>query len=79
MLMVGGLSKLFKISDPLVGFLGTFCSSISRIVYAAATTATMMYVARTIDMFVSVRALTLKSIISTFVETAELGNCSVWK
>lgn len=33
----------------------------------------MMYIARTADMFVSVRALTLKSIISTFVETAELG------
>lgn len=33
MLMVGGLSKLFKLSDPLVGFLGTFCSSIARIVY----------------------------------------------
>lgn len=33
----------------------------------------MLYVARTVDMFVSVRALTLKSIISTYVDTAELG------
>lgn len=33
----------------------------------------MMYIGRTVDMFVSVRALTLKSIISTFVENAELG------
>lgn len=32
-----------------------------------------MYAARTVDMFVSVRAVTLKSIISTFVDNAELG------
>lgn len=37
------------------------------------TTSTMLYVARTVDMFVSVRALTLKSIISTFVFAEELG------
>jgi len=73
MVMVGGLSKLFKLSDPLVGFLGTFCSCISRIVYALATTGTMLYVARTIDMFISVRALTIKSVLSTFVDPEELG------
>lgn len=93
MIMVGGLSKLFHLSDPLVGFLGTFFSGISRIFYVsnatdslqicqfndqfhlqtAATTSTMLYVARTIDMFVSVRALTLKSIISVFVDSTELG------
>lgn len=39
----------------------------------AATTSTMLYVARTIDMFVSVRALTLKSIVSVFVDSTELG------
>lgn len=33
----------------------------------------MLYVARTLDMFIGVRALTIKSTISTFVETAELG------
>lgn len=33
MIMVGGLSKLFHLSDALVGFLGTFCSAIARIVY----------------------------------------------
>lgn len=32
-----------------------------------------MYVARSLDMFVSVRALTIKSTISTFVEVEELG------
>lgn len=32
-----------------------------------------MYVARTVDMFVSVRGLTIKSTLSTFVETEELG------
>jgi len=73
MIMVGGLSKLFHLSDPLVGFLGTFCSGISRIFYTAATTSLMLYIARTVDMFVSVRALTLKSIISTYVDSAELG------
>ncbi|KAG4076448.1 hypothetical protein HA402_005891 [Bradysia odoriphaga] len=73
MIMVGGLSKLFHLSDPLVGFLATTFSSISRLFYTAAATSTMLYVARTIDMFVSVRALTLKSIISVFVDSTELG------
>lgn len=36
-----------------------------------------MYVARTLDMFVSVRALTIKSTISTFVESEELGMLNV--
>ncbi|KAJ6636395.1 Proton-coupled folate transporter [Pseudolycoriella hygida] len=72
-LMVGGLSKLFHLSDPLVGFLGTLFSGASRIFYAAATTSFMLYVARTVDMFVSVRALTLKSIISIYVDSTELG------
>lgn len=40
---------------------------------ASATSAATMYAARTVDMFVSVRAVTLKSIISTFVDSAELG------
>lgn len=35
MIMVGGLSKLFHLSDALVGFLGTFCSAIARIVYVS--------------------------------------------
>lgn len=35
MIMVGGLSKLYHLSDPLVGFLGTCFSSVSRIVYVS--------------------------------------------
>lgn len=35
MIMVGGLSKLYHLSDPLVGFVGTVFSSISRIVYVS--------------------------------------------
>lgn len=37
----------------------------------------MMYAARTVDMFVSVRAVTLKSIISSCVDGAELGNGAI--
>lgn len=33
--MVGGLSKLFGLTDPMVGFLGTFFSSISRLFYVS--------------------------------------------
>lgn len=33
--MVGGLSKLFHLSDPLVGFLSTSFSSVSRIFYVS--------------------------------------------
>lgn len=35
MIMVGGLSKLFHFSDPLVGFVATTFSSISRILYVS--------------------------------------------
>lgn len=35
MIMVGGLSKLFHLSDSLVGFMGTFCSAVSRIFYVS--------------------------------------------
>lgn len=34
-IMVGGLSKLFHISDAIVGFLGTACSAVSRIFYVS--------------------------------------------
>lgn len=37
--MVGFLSKLFYISDSMVGFLGSFCSSVSRIMFVSVRTA----------------------------------------
>lgn len=40
---------------------------------ATATTAFMLYVARTFDAFISIRALVLKSILSKFVDADELG------
>lgn len=38
-----------------------------------ATTISMMYVARTLDAFISIRALVIKSILSKYVNTDELG------
>lgn len=38
-----------------------------------ATTTTMMYVARTFDAFISIRALVIKSALSKLVEADELG------
>lgn len=35
MIMVGGLSKLFHLSDPLVGFLATSFSAASKVVYVS--------------------------------------------
>lgn len=73
MVMVLVLSKVFHLSDPLVGFVATVFSAVSRLVYAAVKSVKTLYIARTVDMFVSVRALTLKSIISVFVDSTELG------
>lgn len=39
----------------------------------SAKTLLMMYVARTFDAFISIRALVLKSILSKYVEADELG------
>lgn len=38
-----------------------------------ATTLTMMYIARTFDAFISIRALVIKSILSKYVNSDELG------
>lgn len=46
---------------------------IERFLQTTATTAAMLYVARTFDAFISIRALVLKSILSKFVEADELG------
>lgn len=46
---------------------------------SAATTGTDMYVARSLDMFVSVRGLTIKSTLSTFVEIEELGKWIIYE
>lgn len=38
-----------------------------------ATTTTMMYVARSLDMFMQIRAVSIKSVLSTVVSETELG------
>jgi len=72
-IMVVILGKLFKISDPFMGVIGTSLSCVSRIFYTLATTISMMYIARTFDAFISIRALVIKSILSKYVDADELG------
>ncbi|XP_055321169.1 uncharacterized protein LOC129577699 isoform X2 [Sitodiplosis mosellana] len=72
-IMVVLLSKLLKFSDPLLGVIGTSLSCVSRICYTFAETLVMMYFARTLDAFISIRALVIKSILSKFVDADELG------
>lgn len=44
-----------------------------QIEQTVATTLSMMYVARTLDAFISIRALVIKSILSKYVNADELG------
>lgn len=43
------------------------------VLQASATTTFLMYVARSFDAFISIRALVIKSILSKFVDPEELG------
>ncbi|CAO1411836.1 unnamed protein product [Diamesa hyperborea] len=73
LLMVGVFSKMMKISDPLIGVVSTLLTLISKPIYAFSTTTLMFYVGTTIDIFVSTKAIAIKSIVSKCVPSDELG------
>ncbi|XP_070502367.1 lysosomal proton-coupled steroid conjugate and bile acid symporter SLC46A3-like [Chironomus tepperi] len=73
MLMVGVFSKFIGISDAMIGIISTICTLIAKPIYAFATSTEMFYAATTIDLFVSTKAIVIKSIISKVIGTDELG------
>lgn len=72
-IMVSVVSKFLKCSDALIGVISAAGTVISKPILAFGATATMYYVGTVVDLFLGVRAIALKSIISTFVEPNEIG------
>lgn len=66
-------SKIFKMSDAMIGILSASCIVISRPLFAFATDYVMYYSAGLIEMFVSLRIIAIKAIGSSIVEGDELG------
>ncbi|XP_030242147.1 uncharacterized protein LOC108649618 [Drosophila navojoa] len=62
------LSKLLKLSDPSIGIISALAVVCSRVMFALATDTTSFYVASVVNMFVSLRGITIKSIGSSIVE-----------
>lgn len=73
LLMVGVFSKLFGISDAMIGIISTIFTLVSKPIYAISTTTLMFYTGTTIDLFVSTKAVAIKSIISKTIPSSELG------
>lgn len=71
--MISVLSKLLKVSDPMLGILSTILSIISRPIMAWASTSLMFYCGLTVDFLVSAKAIAIKSVISRNVDADELG------
>lgn len=73
MLMVSVLSKIFKISDPMIGVLASAFSIVSRPIVAFSRTTLGYYVGSSFDLFIGTRILALRSISSTCVHPDEIS------
>jgi hypothetical protein len=73
LLMVGVFSKFLGVSDPSIGIISTIFTLISKPIYAFATTTFMFYLGTTVDIFLSTKAIAIKSIISKAIQPDELG------
>lgn len=73
LLMVGVFSKFLRISDAMIGIVSTVCTLISKPLYAFAVTTFMFYAGTTVDIFISTKAIAIKSIVSKVIATDELG------
>lgn len=73
LLMVGVFSKFLGVADSLIGIISTVFTLISKPIYAFATTTFMFYFGTTTDIFVSTKAIAIKSIISKAIQADELG------
>lgn len=73
MVMVSVFSKIFKISDPLIGLFSSTFSIISRPIIAFSKTTLAYYFGSFFDIFVGTRILALRSISSTMVHQDEIS------
>ncbi|KAG4068207.1 hypothetical protein HA402_008848 [Bradysia odoriphaga] len=71
--MIAVMGKYLKISDTMLALISTSFSAISKFVCITVTTTFMLYVARTLDMFGGLRSLVAMSVISTVVDSTEIG------
>ncbi|KAL5279854.1 hypothetical protein ACFFRR_004082 [Megaselia abdita] len=67
------LSKLFKISDPLVGLIASITTILSRLFFAFAKDSTTYYIGGALTLFESMRVIPIKSISSSLVDPEEIG------
>ncbi|CAD7077737.1 unnamed protein product [Hermetia illucens] len=72
-LMTAVLIKFLSLSDSMAGFIASLGTVISKPLLAFSKEAILYYVGTTVDLFISCKAIAVKSIISNFVETEELG------
>lgn len=73
LLMVSVFSKVFNMSDALIGLIASTFSLVSKPFLAFSRTTLAYYIGSTIDLFVSTRILTLRSISSTMVHPDEIS------
>jgi hypothetical protein len=73
LIMVGIFSKFLGVTDSSIGIISTIFTLISKPIYAFATTTFMFYFGTSCDIFVSCKAIAIKSIISKAIQADELG------
>lgn len=73
LLMIGLLSKLFKIPDIILTMISTVLTIISRSIYRFATTTVEFFVGTGVDFCFSVKFLGVRSIISKLVPSEDLS------
>lgn len=73
LLMVSVFSKVFNMSDALIGLIASTFSLVSKPFLAFSRTTLAYYIGSTIDLFVSTRILALRSISSTMVHPDEIS------
>lgn len=67
------LSKLFKLSDPLVGLIASITTILSRLFFAFAKDSLTYYIGGALSLFESMRVIPIKSISSSLVDPEEIG------
>ena len=73
LVMVGLLSKYFKIPDIILALISTVLTVVSRIIYSFATTTVGFFIGTAVDFCFSVKILGVRSIISKLVPSEDLS------
>lgn len=73
LVMVGLLSKFFKIPDIFLTLISTFLTIVSRIIYSIVTTTVGFFTGTAVDFTAGVKALGVRAIISKIVPSEDLS------